>query len=153
MILNRDGSVRIDKVPRGKESHMCAEKNKYNFRNLTKEQRAEMSKKAAEARKVQAERRRTMKECLNVLLGARIKENDFSLKALKKAGFDTKGLDYQTAMLMNVIRVAMTDNKNVVNAATFLRDTVGEKPTEKQMQVQTDYETYLEKVEDKDEWQ
>lgn len=64
--------------------------------------------------------------------------------------FKRRGLpipDVQTVMLTNLVNIACSPSKNAVAAATFIRDTLGEKPVDKQVTLQTDLEKFVAQLE------
>jgi hypothetical protein len=97
---------------------------------FTKEQASEMQKKALETRKARYLERKKMKEELKILLtlglrrGDVMSANDFlDLEEAQKANIST-----QTAINLAMIKRAMLGD---VQAATYVRDTIGEKPSDK----------------------
>ena len=97
---------------------------------FTKEQASEMQKKALETRKARMLERKKMKEELKILLtlglrrGDVMSANDFlDLEEAQKANITT-----QTAINLAMIKRAMLGD---VQAATYVRDTIGEKPSDK----------------------
>lgn len=108
-------------------------------------QAEEWRKKAQEGR---AEKQQ-MKEELQFLL--KMKSHDRSIRhECKRLNIPVP--DVQTQILLNLIQIASQPGKQAVQAATFIRDTMGEKPVDKQVQLQTDLEKYLDLIEDNDEF-
>lgn len=105
------------------------------------QQAKEWREKAAQTRR----EKKQMKEELQLLL--KMKSQDRSIKhECKRLNIPVP--DVQTQILLNLIRLASTPSKQAVQAATFIRDTMGEKPVEKQVQLQSDLEKYLDLIED-----
>jgi len=82
------------------------------------------------AKKRYAEERKKMKQDLSVLLKVAIKRGDVikpeDILSLEQA--DKQNVSAQTAIIISMIKRAILGD---VQAAQFLRDTVGEKPTDK----------------------
>jgi hypothetical protein len=93
----------------------------------TKEEQKEITsmggKKSVEVRR----KRKALKEQIEILLSLPIK-NEQVKKKLKDLGLDTGNIDNQMAMIVAMWNKAI---KGDVSAGVFIRDTVGEKPTEK----------------------
>ena len=101
----------------------------YQFDKMTPEQRAEYGRKGGIASGETKRRKKAIKETLEVFLGMQMKngkaaniEEVKSFAALKK-----KNISVQEAVVISMIQKAM---KGDVKAAEWVRDTVGEKPTE-----------------------
>lgn len=103
-------------------------------RQLTSEEAAEMGRKGGIASGEARRRKRVMKETLEMLatLPFEIKDkNGNSIKAqLKAMGISEEDIDYEMAMNYSIFLTAIKGGKNQVSAATFIRDTLGEKPKE-----------------------
>ena len=115
------------------------------YNELTEEEKQARLDKRRETLK----EKKQMKEELQLLL--KMKSQDRSIKhECKRLNIPVP--DVQTQILLNLIRLASTPSKQAVQAATFIRDTMGEKPVEKQVQLQSDLEKYLDLIEDNDEF-
>ena len=109
------------------------------------QQAKEWREKAAQTRK----EKKQMKEELTLLL--KMSSQDRSIKhECKRLNIPVPNV--QTQILLNLIRLASTPSKQAVQAATFIRDTMGEKPVDKQVQLQSDLEKYLDLIEDNNEF-
>lgn len=108
------------------------------------EEQREIRRKSNEARKRNNAERKKMKEELEMLLSLASRDRDIK-HAFKEMGLPAP--TQQQALLYNMMRMATAQNKQAVSAATFVRDTVGESPTQKQLQVQTDLEQYIKSIE------
>lgn len=80
-------------------------------------------------------RKRAMRDAAKLLLDMPVKGDSIS-KALKAMGFDEKDLTNQVAMLVSMWKEAMEGS---VSAATFLRDTAGQKVEQKQVDAAFEY--------------
>lgn len=100
----------------------------------TKEEQKEIATKGGIASGIARRRKRNMKDAIDMLLSnpCDLKSKDGkSIKALaKQLGIKEEDVDNQMAMIISMFKVSMSGGKNSVSAATFLRDTVGEKPVE-----------------------
>lgn len=114
-----------------------------------KEEQDALRKKAVEARLKKAAERKKMKENLELLLSLRL--HNRSLKAsLREMGIENP--DNQMGIMLNMINQALKDNKESVAAATFVRDTSDQKPKDTLVNVQTDFESYIQKLESDEEF-
>lgn len=86
-----------------------------NFKDMTPERRREIAKKGAEACNEKKKARKSMKEMLDYLL-----QKDIQTK-------DGQTMQTQEAILVSTIRKAISGN---MNAVSFIRDTIGEKPVD-----------------------
>ena len=124
----------------------------HSWADITPEQRLEYRKKALATKKRKFEARKAMKEQLEILLSLRTNDKEVR-KALQKAGIDDESMNNQMALLFNILKQGLqVDSKNAVQAATFIRDTIGEKPTDKTLNVETDFESYIASLESNDEF-
>lgn len=100
----------------------------------TKEEQKKIATKGGIASGIARRRKRNMKDAIDMLLSnpCDLKSKDGkSIKALaKQLGIKEEDVDNQMAMIISMFKVSMSGGKNSVSAATFLRDTVGEKPVE-----------------------
>lgn len=100
------------------------------FSNMTPEQRRENGRKGGIASGETKRRKKAMKETLEVLLSMPLKNGKLSSVDAIKSFADMKGknISVQDALLVSMIQKAMKGN---VYAAEYIRDTVGENPTNK----------------------
>lgn len=86
--------------------------------------------KSGEKRRKQAEARRTLKESLDILLTKALKKGDLVTpeEIQDMANVENLNLDVQTAMSIAILQRAMMGD---VQAVQFVRDTIGEKPSDK----------------------
>ena len=100
----------------------------------TKEEQKKIATKGGIASGIARRRKRNMKDAIDMLLSnpCDLKSKDGkSIKQLaKQLGIKEEDVDNQMAMIISMFKVSMSGGKNSVSAATFLRDTVGEKPVE-----------------------
>ena len=94
----------------------------------------EMGRKGGIASGEARRRKRSMIDAIDLLLSqpCNLKgkgKNSKSIKDLaKQLGIKEEDMDNQMAIVISMFNVAMGGGKNSVNAATFLRDTGGDKP-------------------------
>lgn len=91
---------------------------------LTAEQRVANAKRAAAASGEARARHRLFKDILKDILALPIDNEDVAYEQLKKLGIKA---NHENAMMLATAKRAMLGD---VEAARFVRDTVGEKPTE-----------------------
>lgn len=96
----------------------------------TSEHAREMQRKSAESRKNNNKLRKTLKYTLNVLMSKALKKGEFvSAEEIQNmAEVEGMNIDIQTAMSVAIIQKALLGD---VQAAQFIRDTLGEKPSDK----------------------
>lgn len=106
--------------------------NEQNLRTPSTEEARAIGKKGGIASGEARRRKRNMKKTLEMLatLPFEIKDkNGNSIKAqLKSIGINEEDIDYEMAMNYSIFLTAIKGGKNQVSAATFIRDTLGEKP-------------------------
>ena len=96
-------------------------------RNLSTEEARRIGSKGGKASVESRRRERTLKETLEKLLSLPI--NDEGTKAfIKQLGFNDEELDNKTAINVAMYQEALKGN---VKAYELIRDTMGEKPTDK----------------------
>lgn len=97
---------------------------------ITKENASAMAKKSVEVNKEKAIRRKTIKDDLTILLNLAIAEGRAvpadELQSLAEA--NGKNVTVQTAIDVAIVQRAMLGD---VQAAMYIRDTIGQKPTDK----------------------
>ena len=100
------------------------------FAKMTPEQRREYGRKGGLTKGENYRRRRELKETLNVLLDMPVndgKKNDIDkIKAF--ANLKGKNITVDQAMMVCLVQKAL---KGDLNAIAMIRDTIGEKPSEK----------------------
>lgn len=120
--------------------------------------KSEEARKAAYAKsretiKRNAAKRKAMKEQFDTLLKCRLSNNSSVKKKLKQMGIEDEDLNNQMAMIYNMfLEASRGKGSSAVSAATYIRDTIGEKPRETQVNVETDFETYVASLESDDEF-
>lgn len=125
-------------MPRGTNPKSLA--NLKKFGSLTPEEEAERRRRISETRKSKEykekqEKKKMMSQCLNEIINS-----DIDIKVLKQIGINAeaiqtisalrgKTITLNQAMLLGIAMKAV--NEQDVSAATFIRDTMGEKQPEK----------------------
>ena len=106
------------------------EKGKNAFARMTPEQRAEYGRKGAEKANETKRKRKEMRETLDILLNMPLKKGKvYSAEEIKSfADLKGKNITIDQAMMVCLVQKAL---KGDLNAIGMVRDTVGEKPTEK----------------------
>ena len=106
------------------------EKGKNAFARMTPEQRAEYGRKGAEKANETKRKRKEMRETLDILLNMPMKKGKvYSAEDIKSfADLKGKNITIDQAMMITLVQKAL---KGDLNAITMVRDTVGEKPTDK----------------------
>ena len=106
------------------------EKGKNAFARMTPEQRAEYGRKGAEKANKTKRKRKEMRETLDILLNMPLKKGKvYSAEEIKSfADLKGKNITIDQAMMVCLVQKAL---KGDLNAITMVRDTVGEKPTDK----------------------
>ena len=106
---------------------MANEQNLVNIADRTTEQQREIRSKGGKARAEKARRERTLKETLEKLLSLSIKD-EATREYIRQLGFNDEELDNKTAINVAMYQEALKGN---VKAYELIRDTMGEKPTDK----------------------
>lgn len=106
---------------------MANEQNLINLADRPAEERSEIAKAGAAASIEVRRKKKAMREQLETLLALPSK-NKKALAKMKALGIETENADNQMQMLASMFMKACTGD---TQAATFIRDTVGEKPTDK----------------------
>ena len=106
------------------------EKGKNAFARMTPEQRAEYGRKGAEKANETKRKRKEMRETLDILLNMPLKKGKvYSAEEIKSfADLNGKNITIDQALMVKLIQKAL---KGDLNAIAMVRDTVGEKPTDK----------------------
>ena len=95
---------------------------------FTPDEEKEIRKKGNEAYRRNCKKRKAMKEQLKVLLNMPL-ENEQLKERIKNLGFEEKNIDNQLALTIALFQEGLKGN---VKAYETIRDTIGEKPIEKQ---------------------
>ena len=106
------------------------EKGKNAFARMTPEQRAEYGRKGAEKANETKRKRKEMRETLDILLNMPLKKGKVYTAEDIKCFADLKGknITIDQAMMVCLVQKAL---KGDLSAISMVRDTVGEKPTDK----------------------
>lgn len=95
----------------------------------------ELARKGGIASGEARRRKRDIKDSLDILLSMPFKLDgnaaDMIRTQLNKLGVNEEDVDNQMAMAFSMFVNSVGTGKNAVSAATFIRDTLGEKPKEK----------------------
>ena len=100
------------------------------FAKMTPERRAECGRKGGLAKREATRRRKEMRETLEILLDMPMKKGKvYTAEEIKCfADLNGKNITIEQAMMVKLIQKAL---KGDLNAIAMVRDTIGEKPTEK----------------------
>ena len=100
------------------------------LRKITSEEAREMQAIGAEKKRIERLKRESMKFTINTLLSKTLKKGELCTAddVMSLAEMDGKNVDVQTAIIIAVVQRAMMGD---MTAVQFLRDTVGEKPSDK----------------------
>lgn len=106
------------------------ERGKNAFERMTPEQRAECGRKGGLAKREATRRRKEMKETLDILLNMPMKKGKVHSAEDIKSFADLKGknITIDQAMMICLVQKAL---KGDLNAIAMIRDTIGEKPSDK----------------------
>lgn len=111
------------------------EENLVSLADRTTEEVREIARKGGIASGEARRRKREIKESLDILLSLPFKIDGDAADAvrtqLNKLGVQEDEIDNQMAMAFSMFINSVGTGKNAVSAATFIRDTLGEKPKEK----------------------
>ena len=105
-------------------------RGKNSFERMTPEQRAEIGRKGGEKSQENRRKRKEMKETLDILLNMPMRKGKVYTAEDIKSFADLKGknITIDQALMVCLIQKALRGD---LNAISMVRDTVGEKPTEK----------------------
>ncbi len=106
---------------------MANEGNLLRAEDLTSEQLRERARKGGKASAKAKRERKKIKEQMELLLSLPNKDAE-TKKKLKAMGIDIDNIDNQMAMVLSMYQKAISGD---VQAATFIRDSLGEKPDNK----------------------
>lgn len=106
------------------------QRGKNAFARMTPEQRAECGRKGGLAKREATRKRKEMRETLDILLNMPMKKGKIYTAEDIKCFADLKGknITIDQAMMVCLIQKAL---KGDINAIAMIRDTVGEKPSDK----------------------
>ena len=106
------------------------QRGKNSFARMTPEQRAENGKKGGIAKREATKRRKEMRETLDILLNMPMKKGKVYTAEDIKCFADLKGknITIDQAMMICLVQKAL---KGDLNAIGMVRDTIGEKPSDK----------------------
>ena len=125
--------------------------NEQNLRTPTTEEAREIGRKGGIASGEARRRKRTMKKTIEMLAALPFdittKDGKSLKEQLKILGINEDDIDYEMAMNYSVLLTAIKGGKNQVSAATFIRDTLGEKPAEK-VELSNDVDKVINEVDD-----
>lgn len=114
---------------------MNGQENLIPFNERTEEEQREIARKGGIASGEARRRKRDIKDSLDILLSMPFKLDGNSAEMvrtqLNKLGVPEEDIDNQMAMAFSMFVNSVGTGKNAVSAATFIRDTLGEKPKEK----------------------
>lgn len=117
----------------------------------TKEEQKKIATMGGIASGIARRRKRDMKEAVDLLLSLPCKlqtqDGEAIREMAKKLGIDEDEIDNQMAIAISMLIVASGGGKNSVGAATFLRDTVGDKPKE-EIEISTDTDETIKEVDE-----
>lgn len=111
------------------------EENLVSLADRTTEEVREIARKGGIASGEARRRKREIKDSLDLLLSLpfkiKAKNADAIREQLNNLGVPEEEIDNQMAMAFSMFINSVGTGKNAVSAATFIRDTLGEKPKEK----------------------
>lgn len=105
------------------------ESNLISLADRTTEEQREIAKKGGIASGEARREKKAMKDQIKLLLSLPLKDEK-AIEKLQALGIDTDNIDNQMAMVIAMWQQTLKGGKGSVAAATFLRDTAGEKPIE-----------------------
>lgn len=105
------------------------EDNLIPFNERTEEEQRKIASMGGKASGEARREKKAMKDQINLLLSLPLKDKK-AIKQLQSLGIDTDNIDNQMALVISMWQQALKGGKGAVSAATFLRDTVGERPKE-----------------------
>ena len=124
-----------------------SENNLIPMNKRSKEEQRELARKGGIASQQKQKEKKTMRGQLQMLLALQLKDPK-TVKKLKEMGIDTTNIDNRMALNVALWTKALSGD---VQAYNSLRDTIGEKPTDKTEMTVT-YEENLKKAVDSDEY-
>ena len=126
---------------------MINQNNLIPMNKRSKEEQRELARKGGIASQQKQKEKKTMRGQLQMLLALQLKDPK-TVKKLKEMGIDTTNIDNRMALNVALWTKALSGD---VQAYNSLRDTIGEKPTDKTEMTVT-YEENLKKAVDSDEY-
>lgn len=146
------------------EAYKQGKMEKYNFANLSEEEKKAISKKGLEARKKNAEKRKTMNELLQKLLNLDVKskknkdllrsmgieDNDMSNKMLLAVALFKKGLSGDVGAIEKIINYSenITDDTIASSIVINVQSVSGKTRT-----IKTDGKGQVDITDDEDDWE
>lgn len=113
---------------------MSGRENLIPFNERTEEEQRKIATMGGKASGEARRRKRNMKDAIDLLLSQPFKykgKEGETIEALaNELGLNKEDIDNQMAVIISMFNVSMSGSKNAVSAATFLRDTGGDKPKE-----------------------
>jgi len=151
-ILQKESEDSFFYCEEGKVIKMSNE-NLIPFNERTEEEQRELARMGGIASGEARRRKRDIKDTLDILLSKPFKLKNKGYKSivtqLKSLGIDESEIDNQMAMTYALFLTTLNGSKNSVNAFNSIRDTLGEKPTEKiKADVDTDVNIKIELSDD-----
>jgi len=107
---------------------MANEENLIPVTELTESEARELSKRGGIASGVARRKKKTMRDTINLALGLRSELTDTEIERYMRVGFADEDIDNQAKIIMGIMKLAAEGD---IRAAEFIRDTAGEKPTDK----------------------
>ena len=104
--------------------------NLVNLANRPPDERKRIARAGASASAEAKKKKKLMREQAELLLSLPVKDKD-TVKKLKAMGFKKEDIDNSMLMMVSMHLLACSGGKGAVQAAQFLRDTSGQKPTDK----------------------
>lgn len=108
---------------------MANSENLISLADRPPEERSKIARAGGIASAEAQRKKKAMREQLELLLALPVK--DKAAKTMKAMGIDSDNADNQMQMLVAMFKKACSGQQGDVQAAQFIRDTVGEKPTDK----------------------
>lgn len=103
--------------------------NLVSIGDMPREKQLEVTSAGGKARQEQIRKRKAMREQLELLLSLPAPEDD--KKRFNRLGIDADNMDNQMRLLVAMFNKVLSGQKGDVQAFIALRDTVGDKPTDK----------------------
>ena len=124
-----------------------SENNLIPMNKRSKEEQRELARKGGIASQQKQKEEKTMRGQLQMLLALQLKDKK-TVQKLKEMGIDISNIDNRMALNVALWTKALSGD---VQAYNSLRDTIGEKPTDK-TEMTISYEENLKKAADPDEY-
>ena len=107
---------------------MANEENLIPVTELTESEARELSRRGGIASGVARRKKKTMRDTINLALGLRSELTDAEIERYMRVGFADEDIDNQAKIIMGIMKLAADGD---IRAAEFIRDTAGQKPTDK----------------------